>query len=225
MTDPTTPIRVVLADDETLVRAGLRMLLEGEPDVVVAGEAADGRAAVRTALDVRADVVLMDVRMPGLDGIGAAHALAEAGSPARVLVLTTFDEDETLEAAMRAGVAGFLLKTAPPEDMLDALRRVAAGQGALDPAVVPRVVAAVARSRPRPSPPPALGTLTAREAEVLAEVARGLSNAEVAARLHLGETTVKTHLGRVLDKLGLPDRPRVIAWAWRHGVVGADDGP
>ncbi|GLZ44311.1 DNA-binding response regulator [Actinomycetospora sp. NBRC 106375] len=222
MTDPAGAIRVVLADDETLVRAGLRMLLEGEPDVVVAGEAADGRAAVRTALDVRADVVLMDVRMPGLDGIGAAHALTEAGSPARVLVLTTFDEDETLEAALRAGVAGFLLKTAPPEDMLDALRRVAAGQGALDPSVVPRVVAAVARSRPRPAAPPAL---TAREAEVLAEVARGLSNAEVAARLHLGETTVNTHLGRVLDKLGLPDRPRVIAWAWRHGVVDADDGP
>ncbi|GAA4803670.1 response regulator transcription factor [Actinomycetospora chlora] len=221
MSDPITPIRVVLADDETLVRAGLRMLLEGEPDVVVAGEAADGRAAVRTALEARADVVLMDVRMPGLDGIGAAEALAAAGSPARVLVLTTFDEDETLEAALRAGVAGFLLKTAPPEDMLDALRRVAAGQGALDPAVVPRVVAAVARSRPRPAAPPALRTLTAREAEVLAEVARGLSNAEVAARLHLGETTVKTHLGRVLDKLGLPDRPRLIAWAWEHGVVGA----
>lgn len=218
------PIRVVLADDENLVRAGLRMLLEGEPDLVVAGEAPDGRAAVRVALDVRADVVLMDVRMPGLDGIGAARALAEAGSPARVLVLTTLDEDETLEAALRAGVAGFLLKTAPPEQMLDAVRRVAAGQGALDPSVVPRVVAAVARARPRPEPPRELAALTARETQVLAEVARGLSNAEVAARLHLGETTVKTHLGRVLDKLGLPDRPRLIAFAWEHGVVTAEHG-
>jgi DNA-binding NarL/FixJ family response regulator len=217
-------IRVVLADDENLVRAGLRMLLEGEPDLVVAGEAPDGRTAVRVALDARADVVLMDVRMPGLDGIGAARALAEAGSPARVLVLTTLDEDETLEAALRAGVAGFLLKTAPPEQMLDAVRRVADGQGALDPSVVPRVVAAVARGRPRPEPPRALATLTAREAEVLAQVARGLSNAEVAARLHLGETTVKTHLGRVLDKLAQPDRPRLIAWAWQHGVVTAEHG-
>lgn len=215
-------IRVVVADDETLVRAGLRMLLEGEPDLEVVDEAGDGRAAVTAVLDADADVVLMDVRMPGLDGIGAARALAEAGSPARVLVLTTFDEDATVEAALRAGVAGFLLKTAPPEQMLDAVRRVAAGQGALDPSVVPRVVASFGRTRPRPAPPPELASLTARETEVLREVARGLSNAEVAARLFLGETTVKTHLGRVLDKLGQPDRPRLIAWAWEHGVTAPD---
>jgi DNA-binding NarL/FixJ family response regulator len=215
-------IRVVLADDETLVRAGLRLLLEGEPDLEVVGEAGDGRAAVDTALATGADVVLMDVRMPGTDGVAAARALAEAGATARVLVLTTFDEEATVEAALRAGVAGFLLKTAPPEQMLDAVRRVAAGQGTLDPTVVPRVVASFGRTRPPPPAPPELASLTVRETEVLAEVARGLSNAEVAARLFLGETTVKTHLGRVLDKLGLPDRSRLIAWAWQHGVVAAD---
>lgn len=210
---------VVVADDEALVRMGLRMLLDSEDDLAVVAEAADGRAAVEAARRTGAAVVVMDVRMPGLDGLAAARALAEAGSPARVLVLTTFDDHDTVDAALRAGVAGFLLKTAPPEQLLDAVRRVAAGQGALDPDVVPGVVAAYGRTARAPTRPVVLDALTARESEVLALVARGLSNGEVAGRLHLGETTVKTHLGRILDKLGQPDRPRLIAWAWEYGVV------
>ncbi|GAA4825458.1 response regulator transcription factor [Actinomycetospora corticicola] len=210
---------VVVADDEALVRMGLRMLLDAEDDLAVLAEVADGRAAVEAARRTAADVVVMDVRMPGLDGIAAARALAAAGSRARVLVLTTFDDHATVDAALRAGVAGFLLKTAPPEQLLDAVRRVAAGQGALDPDVVPGVVAAYGRTAAAPARPAALDTLTPRESEVLALVARGLANAEVAARLHLGETTVKTHLGRILDKLAMPDRLRLIAWAWEHGVV------
>ena len=210
---------VVVADDEALVRMGLRMLLDSEDDLAVVAEAADGHAAVEAARRTGAAVVVMDVRMPGLDGIAAALALAEAGSSARVLVLTTFDDHDTVDAALRAGVAGFLLKTAPPEQLLDAVRRVAAGQGALDPDVVPGVVAAYGRTAPARSRPADLDRLTARESEVLALVARGLSNGEVAVRLHLGETTVKTHLGRILDKLAQPDRPRLIAWAWEHGVV------
>ncbi|MEJ2869337.1 response regulator transcription factor [Actinomycetospora sp. OC33-EN08] len=211
---------VVVADDEALVRMGLRMLLDGEDDLEVLAEAADGRGAVDAARRTGAAVVVMDVRMPGLDGIGAARALAEAGCPARVLVLTTFDDHATVDAALRAGVAGFLLKTAPPEQLLEAVRRVAAGQGALDPDVVPGVVAAYGRTASRPARPAVLDALTPRESEVLGLVARGLSNSEVAVRLHLGETTVKTHLGRILDKLAQPDRPRLIAWAWEHGVVG-----
>ncbi|WP_433798929.1 response regulator [Actinomycetospora sp. CA-084318] len=210
---------VVVADDEALVRMGLRMLLDAEDDLAVLAEAADGRTAVEAARRTGADVVVMDVRMPGLDGIAATRALAAAGSPARVLVLTTFDDHATVDAALRAGVAGFLLKTAPPEELLEAVRRVAAGQGALDPDVVPGVVAAYGRTAAAPARPAVLDALTPRESEVLALVARGLANAEVAARLHLGETTVKTHLGRILDKLAMPDRPRLIAWAWEHGVV------
>ncbi|RZT83492.1 LuxR family two component transcriptional regulator [Pseudonocardia sediminis] len=212
-------VRVVLADDEALVRAGLRMLLDGEPDVDVVGEASDTGSAVRTVLGTAPDVVLMDVRMPGGGGIAAATELAAAGSAARVLVLTTFDDDEVVDAALRLGVAGFLLKTSPPEQLLDAVRRVAAGGGQLDPAVVPRVIAAYGAA-PRPSErSAALARLTPRETDVLREVGRGLSNAEVAAALHLGETTVKTHLGRVLDKLDLRDRARAIAFAHESGLL------
>lgn len=212
-------IRVVLADDEALVRAGLRMLLEGEDDVSVVGEAADTATAVRTVLVARPDVVLMDVRMPGGGGIAAAAELAAGASTARVLVLTTFDDDAVVDAALRLGVAGFLLKTSPPEQLLEAVRRVAAGGGQLDPAVVPRVIAAYGAA-PRPGArADELARLTPRETDVLREVGRGLSNAEVAAALHLGETTVKTHLGRVLDKLGLRDRARAIAFAHESGLV------
>ncbi|MBM2615629.1 response regulator transcription factor [Actinoplanes sp. LDG1-06] len=212
-------IRVVLADDEAIVRAGLRMLLSDEADMEVVGEAADGHEVVRVVERVRPDVVLMDARMPGLDGIGAARLIGERFPTVRVLVLTTFDEEVLVDGALRAGVAGFLLKVSPPEQLLDALREVAAGRGLLDPAVVPRVItryAGTPQVRPRD---PALDALTPREAEVLALVGRGLSNPEIAAALHLGETTVKTHLGRALDKLGLRDRARAIAYAYSSGLI------
>ena len=217
-------IRVLLADDEAIVRAGLRMLLSDEPDLEVVGEAADGHEAVRQVARLEPDVVLMDARMPGLDGIGAATAIAADHPGGRVLVLTTFDEESLVDRALRAGVAGFLLKVSPPEQLLDALREVAAGRGLLDPAVVPRVIGRYAgspRARPRD---PALDRLTAREAEVLALVGRGLSNAEIAARLFLGETTVKTHLGRALDKLELRDRARAIAYAYESGLIAPGEG-
>ncbi|GIE93280.1 response regulator [Paractinoplanes rishiriensis] len=216
-------IRVVLADDEAIMRAGLRMLLSDEPDMEVVGEAADGAEAVRLVERLRPDVVLMDARMPGLDGIGAARQIGQNHPEVRVLVLTTFDEDVLVDGALRAGVAGFLLKVSPPEQLLDALREVAAGRGLLDPAVVPRIITRYAdapRERPRD---PALDQLTPREAEVLALVGRGLSNTEIAARLHLGETTVKTHLGRALDKLDLRDRAKAIAYAYSSGLIAPGD--
>jgi DNA-binding NarL/FixJ family response regulator len=216
-------IRVLLADDEAIMRAGLRMLLSDEPDMEVVGEAADGNEAVRAAAQLKPDVVLMDARMPGLDGIGAARAITAADPAVRVLMLTTFDEEVLVDGALRAGVAGFLLKVSPPEQLLGALREVAAGRGLLDPAVVRRVIGRYADSpqaRPRD---PALAKLTGREAEVLALVGKGLSNAEIAASLYLGETTVKTHLGRALDKLGLRDRARAIAYAYESGLISPGD--
>ncbi|MFF3442231.1 response regulator [Streptosporangium sp. NPDC002721] len=212
-------IRILLADDETIMRAGLRMLISDEPDMDVVGEAADGDEAVRLAAAMAPDVVLMDARMPGLDGIAAARAIAETHPGIKVLVLTTFDEEAIVDGALRAGVAGFLLKVSPPEQLLEALREVAAGRGLLDPAVVPSVIGRYTRA-PAPRPRhPALDRLTGREAEVFALVGRGLSNSEIAARLHLGETTVKTHLGRVLDKLQLRDRSQAIAFAYESGLV------
>ena len=212
-------VRVVLADDEAMVRAGLRLLIEGEPDLDVGGEAADGEDAVRVARSARPDVVLMDVRMPRMNGLDAARTVLAEVPGTRVLVLTTFDEDAVVDEALRRGVAGFLLKSSPPEEMLDAVRRAAAGQGVIDPAVVPGVISRLG-SAPAPRPrAPELALLTPRETDVLRLVARGYSNAEVAAELYLGETTVKTHLGRVLDKLGLRDRPRAIAWAHESGLL------
>jgi DNA-binding NarL/FixJ family response regulator len=215
-----TPVRVVLADDQEMVRAGLRMLVDFQPDLEVVGEAADGPAAVAVAGRTRPDVVLMDVRMPGCDGIEAARRILAAQPDVAVVVLTTFDEDASLAEALRAGVSGFLLKTAPPEQLLHAIRTVAAGNGLLDPAVTLRVIAAGARS-PTPDPAAAarLATLTERETEVLRLVAEGLTNAEIAARLYLGEATVKTYLSRMLTKLDLRDRVQAVAFAFRSGLV------
>jgi DNA-binding NarL/FixJ family response regulator len=216
----TASVRVVLADDQEMVRAGLRMLLEFQPDLEVVGEAADGIEAVHVVAATRPDVVLMDVRMPRCDGLEAARRVLGTVPDVRVVVLTTFDEDASLAEALRMGVSGFLLKTAPPEQLLHAVRTVAAGNGLLDPAVTLRVIAASARG-PAPDPRAAarLATLTARETEVLRLVAEGLSNAEIAARLYLGEATVKTYLSRMLTKLDLRDRVQAVAFAFRSGLV------
>jgi DNA-binding NarL/FixJ family response regulator len=213
-------IRVVLADDQEMIRAGLRMLLDFQPDLEVVGEASDGVEVVEVVARTRPDVVLMDVRMPRCDGIEAARRVLAGGADVGVVVLTTFDEDASLADALAAGVSGFLLKTAPPEQLLHAVRTVAAGNGLLDPAVTLRVIAASARS-PRPDGRAAalLETLTARETEVLRLVAEGLTNAEIAARLFLGEATVKTYLSRMLTKLDLRDRVQAVAFAFRSGLV------
>jgi len=213
-------IRVVLVDDQAMVRTGLRMVLAAEPDLEVVGEAADGESGVRAVTALRPDVVLMDVRMPGMDGLEAARRIIAADLPTRVVVLTTFDEDEYVAAALRAGVSGFLLKVAPPEDLVAAVRTVAAGQGLLDPAVTLRVIESFAAApAPDPARAAALDRLTERETDVLALVAAGLSNAEIAGRLYLGEATVKTHVSRVLLKLGLRDRVQAVAFAYESGLV------
>jgi DNA-binding NarL/FixJ family response regulator len=215
-------IRVVLADDEAMVRAGLRLLVEGEPDLEVVGEAVDGEDAVRVVAATGPDVVLLDVRMPRMNGLEAAQRILDGDDRPRVLVLTTFDEDEVVDEALRHGVAGFLLKSAPPEDLVDAVRRAARGHGVIDPSVVPGVIARYG-TPPGPSRAAALDSLTPRETDVLRMVGRGYSNAEIAAELYLGETTVKTHLGRVLDKLGLRDRSRAIAFAYESGLIAPGD--
>ena len=213
-------IRVLLADDQTMVRAGLRLILASEPDVEVVGEAADGAEAVAAARRLRPDVTLMDVRMPRLDGIAATRRLlAEGPPPTRVVVLTTFDEDAHVYDALRAGASGFLLKNAPPEELVQAIRVVAGGEALLDPAVTRRVIEEFARS-PAPGPlPREAGTLTERELEVLRSVARGLSNAEIAASFVVSEATVKTHVARMLAKLGLRDRVQAVVYAYEHGLV------
>ena len=213
-------IRVVLVDDQAMVRTGLRMVLAAEGDIEVVGEAADGAAGVRVVSELRPDVVLLDVRMPGTDGLEAARQILAADLPTRVIVLTTFDEDEYVTAALRAGVSGFLLKVAPPEDLVGAVRTVAAGQGLLDPAVTLRVIQRYAAApAPDPARAAALAELTERETDVLSLVAAGHSNAEIAARLYLGEATVKTHVSRILLKLGLRDRVQAVAFAYESGLV------
>jgi DNA-binding NarL/FixJ family response regulator len=216
----TAPVRVVLADDQEMVRAGLRMLLDFQPDLEVVGEAADGLAAVEVVTRTRPDVVLMDVRMPRCDGIEAARRIVAALPETAVVVLTTFDDDASLAEALRAGVSGFLLKVAPPEQLLHAVRTVASGNGLLYPAVTLRVIAASAAA-PAPDPAAAarLASLTQRETDVLRLVAEGLTNAEIAGRLYLGEATVKTYLSRMLTKLDLRDRVQAVAFAFRSGLV------
>ena len=216
-------IRVLLADDEDLMRAGLRMMLETQADLVVVGEARDGEEAVRLAGAVRPDVVLMDVRMPVLDGVAATRAIGASGDGApKVLILTTFELDEYVFAAVRAGAAGFLLKRSPPEALIEGIRTLAAGEALLGPSVTRRLLAEFARATPlEPSPETArrLARLTEREHDVLLLLGRGLSNAEMAGRLHIGEATVKTHVGRVLEKLGLRDRVHAVVFAFDHGLV------
>jgi DNA-binding NarL/FixJ family response regulator len=213
-------IRVLLADDQAMVRAGFRLILAAEPDITVVGEAADGMQAVAAARRLRPDVTLMDIRMPRLDGIAATRRLVrEDPAATRVVVLTTFDVDSHVYDALRAGASGFLLKAAPPEDLVQAIRVVADGAGLLDPAVTRRVIEQFARS-PTPAPVPAeVATLTERELEVLHEVARGLSNAEIAASLFVSEATVKTHVARMLTKLRLRDRVQAVVYAYECGLV------
>lgn len=209
---------VVLADDQALVRAGFRMILESEPGFEVVAEAADGLEAVAAVERHRPDVVLMDIRMPNLDGLEATRRLA-AGD-ARVLILTTFSVDDYVYEALRAGASGFLLKDAPPEELIKAVRVVASGNALLSPAITRRVIEEfVRRGTTRTKPAPGLELLTGRELEVLRLMARGLSNAEIAAELVVSETTVKTHVGRVLMKLQLRDRVQAVVLAYECGLV------
>jgi DNA-binding NarL/FixJ family response regulator len=216
-------IRVVLADDQPLVRTGLRMILGAEPDLEVVGEAADGAAAVAVCAETRPDVVLMDVRMPGTDGIEATRAVTAADDPPRVLVLTTFDLDDVVYDALRAGASGFLLKDAPEERLTTAIRVVADGGSLFAPSVTRRLIEEFARRR-EPAPAAPLGSLTSRETEVLVLVARGLSNAEIATTLFVSENTVKTHVARVLMKLGLRDRVQAVVLAYESGLVTRASG-
>ncbi|XVV12525.1 response regulator [Actinoplanes sp. CA-131856] len=213
-------ITVVIADDQRMVRAGLRMVIETEPDMTVVGEAGDGADAVAVVRRVRPDVVLMDIAMPRQDGLAATSTLLSAPHPPRVIMLTTFDTDENLYRALRVGASGFLLKVSSPEHLITAIRVVAAGEALLDPAITTRVISAFA-AQPGPRPPAVLDGLTPREAEVLRLVARGHSNAEIAAALAVGEATVKTHVARVLMKLGLRDRVQAVVFAYESGIVRA----
>jgi DNA-binding NarL/FixJ family response regulator len=216
----TVAIRVLLADDQEMVRAGLRLILAAEPDIDVVGEAGDGIVAVAAARRLRPDVTLMDIRMPRLDGIEATRRLlADMPAPTRVVVLTTFDIDSHVYEALRAGASGFLLKNAPPEELVHAIRVVASGAGLLDPAVTRRVIEEFARAPAAVPPPPELADLTERELDVLHLVARGMSNAEIAARLYVGEATVKTHVARMLTKLRLRDRVQAVVYAYENGVI------
>jgi DNA-binding NarL/FixJ family response regulator len=217
-------ITVVVADDQRMVRAGLRMIVETEPDMRVVGEANDGVEAVSLARRLRPDVVLMDIAMPRQDGLDATRALVADPSPTRVIVLTTFDTDENLYRALRAGASGFLLKVSSPEHLITAIRVVAAGDALLDPAITTRVISAFA-AQPSPQPPAAVADLTPREAEVLRLIARGLSNAEIAANLILGEATVKTHVARILMKLDVRDRVQAVVYAYESGLVRAGSPP
>jgi DNA-binding NarL/FixJ family response regulator len=217
-------IRVLLADDQALLRTGFRMILQAQPDLEVVGDAVDGADAVRQAGRLGPDVVLMDVRMPVMDGIEATARITGQGS-ARVLVLTTFDLDEYAFAALRAGASGFLLKDVPPDVLAAGIRAVASGDAMVSPRITRQLLDRFSAHLPDPAAPRAAGGapldgLTEREREVFTEVARGLTNAEIAARLHLSEATVKTHLTRVLAKLGLRDRVQVVIHAYQNGLAG-----
>jgi DNA-binding NarL/FixJ family response regulator len=213
-------IRVMIVDDQALVRAGFRMILDAEPGIEIVAEASDGLEAVELAGRYTLDVVLMDIRMPNLDGIEAARRLVERSPTTHVLMLTTFDLNEYVYEALRAGASGFLLKDAPPEQLVNAIHVVASGEALLAPSITKRVIEEYARRPPpRDGLPPELAELTAREIDVLRLLARGCSNAEIAQELFLGETTVKTHVARILQKLQLRDRVQAVVVAYESGLI------
>jgi DNA-binding NarL/FixJ family response regulator len=218
-------IRVVIADDQALVRGGFHSILAGQHDIEVVGEAEDGNAAVELTERLRPDVVLMDIRMPGMDGLEATRRIAAEGIATRVLVLTTFDVDDYVYAAMKAGASGFLLKTAPPRQLADAVRTIAAGDALLAPSITRRLVEQfVRRPPPGTSVPPGLEELTERELDVLKLLARAMSNAEIAAELVVSDATVKSHVNRILSKLSLRDRAQAIVLAYEAGLVEPGSG-
>jgi len=217
-------IRILLVDYQALLRTGFRMILDAQPDLEVVGEAVDGADAVRQVAVLRPDVVLMDVRMPVMDGVRATAAITADGGAAKVLVLTTFDVDEHAFAALRAGASGFLLKDVPPAELAGAIRAVAAGDAVVSPRITRRLLDRISLHSPGPvddadGRETVLAALTDREREVFGEVAKGLSNAEIAGRLHLSEATVKTHITRVLAKLQLRDRVQVVIFAYEHDLL------
>ena len=210
-------IRVLVADDQSMVRAGFRMLLSGEPDIEVVAEASNGLEAVDKAARVRPTVVLMDIRMPELDGLEATRRILAADNAARILILTTFDLDEYVYEALRAGASGFVLKDDPPEQLLAAIRTVAGGDALLSPAITKRVIKQFMRI-PQPAPPRKLNDLTERELDVFRLIARGLSNAEIGGELYISDTTVKTHITHILQKLNLRDRVQAVVLAYETGL-------
>lgn len=227
----TSPISILLVDDQELIRVGFRLVLEAEPDMVVVGEAADGHTAIAQAKALRPDLVLMDIRMPGLDGIAATEAIVHRHPDTRVLVLTTFDLDEYAFGAIRAGASGFLLKDAQRHEMISAIRAIHRGDAALSPRITRMLLQHVTpRLAPYAAEPAAVlddptATLTERERDVFMEIARGLTNAEIASALFVSESTVKTHVGRVLSKVGARDRIHLVILAHRMGIVGDDAVP
>lgn len=214
-------ITVLIADDQAVVRAGLRMIIEAQDDLAVIAEAADGSTAAELVATAKPDVALMDIRMPDLDGIEATRRIVLSGSATRVLVLTTYGIDENVYDALRAGASGFLVKTDSPERLVDAIRVVAAGESLLAPEVTRRLIDRFLSAARPGAPPPELASLTPRELDVLQLVARGRSNAEIAAELYVSEGTVKTHVGRILTKLDLRDRTQAVVYAYENHVVEA----
>jgi len=214
-------ISVIVADDQSMVRAGFRMLLTGEEDIEVVAEARNGLEAVEKAARFQPTVVLMDIRMPELDGLEATRRILAADPAARILILTTFDLDEYVYEGLRAGASGFVLKDDPPEQLLAAIRTVAAGDALLSPTVTKRVIKQFARTA-RPQPPKELDELSAREREVFSLIARGLSNAEIGNELYISDTTVKTHITHILQKLGLRDRVQAVVLAYQTGLFETD---
>jgi len=210
-------IRVLIADDQSMVRAGFRMLLSGEQDIDVVAEARDGLEAVAKAARFGPTVILMDIRMPELDGLEATRRIIAANDAARILILTTFGLDEYVYEALRAGASGFVLKDDPPEQLIGAVRTVAAGDALLSPAITKRVIKQFTRI-PRPTPPKELDELTAREHDILRLIAEGLSNAEIGQQLYISETTVKTHVTHILQKLGLRDRVQAVVLTYQTGL-------
>ncbi len=213
--------RVLLVDDQTLVRTGFRVIIDAQPDLEVVGEAGDGLEAIAASARLAPDVVCMDVQMPGVDGLEATRRITGAPAAPAVLVLTTFDRDDYLFQALEAGASGFLLKTASPEQLVDAVRVLAAGDALLSPAVTRRVIERFGAASGEPAADPAVGELTEREADVFRLLADGLSNAEIAGRLHVGEATVKTHVSSILLKLGVRDRVQAVVHAYRSGFARA----